>query len=83
MTTLLVFSSQSILVKRIYKNNKINSLVQTGESVVLNINNNNLDDFINTLTIEEDVCVMVVNGYESFTINSRRNSCVLANLTYD
>lgn len=83
VTTLLVFSSQSILVKRIYKNNKINSLVQTGESVVLNINNNNLDDFINTLTIEEDVCVMVVNGYESFTINSRRNSCVLANLTYD
>ena len=51
VTTLLVFSSQSILVKRIYKNNKINSLVQTGESVVLNINNNNLDDFINTLTI--------------------------------
>lgn len=80
---MLVFSSQSILVKRIYKNNKINSLIQTGESISMNINNNNLDAFINTLTIEEDVCVMVVNGIESFAINSRRNSCVLSNLTYN
>ena len=81
ITVMLVSTSQGLLVKRVYKNNKINSMKKTAESVAVNINNRNLDEFIRTLTLEEDVCIMVVTGVESVTINSRRNACVLSNLT--
>ena len=81
ITVMLVSTSQGLLVKRIYKSNKINSMKETAESVAININNRNLDEFIRTLTLEEDVCIMVVTGVESVTINSRRNACVLSNLT--
>lgn len=81
MTVMLVTTSQGLLIKRVYKNNKINSLKETATSVAVNINNRNLEEFIHSLTLEEDVCIMVVSGVESVTINSRRNACVLSSLT--
>ena len=43
ITVMLVSTSQGLLVKRIYKSNKINSMKETAESVAININNRNLD----------------------------------------
>ena len=51
ITVMLVSTSQGLLVKRIYKSNKINSMKETAESVAININNRNLDEFIRTLTL--------------------------------
>ena len=79
----LIFGFQTVFTDNIYKANKIESLKVTGNDIVENLKDDDFDGFIKTITLDRDVCVSIVSGTGTTIDSSRKNACVLSNLTTD
>lgn len=77
----LIFGFQSTFMDDIYKANKIKSLKTAGNEIAQNLENEDFDSLINSTSYDKDVCVSIITNDNTYLDFSRKNACVLSNLT--
>lgn len=77
----IIFGFQNIFMDEIYKNNKIKSLKTAGNEIATNLEDDDFNSFINSLSYDKDVCASIIFADNTRFEFSKKNACVLNNLS--
>ena len=76
-----IFIFQNMFLDDFYKNNKIKVLERTADLIYENAPRNNIEKYLQEVTINEDVCARVITANYSNDIYDQRVACPLYNLS--
>lgn len=76
----LIYLFQTTFLDEFYKRSKISVLENVAKQVELNIINDDIEDYLDRMTISNEVCIRVVSNEEKY---NNVGACTLKNLDFD